>query len=127
MILEQGSFSWPRHDRESEAAGGRAVWCRGRCVHSGDGPGLLLGHTGERVEHQAACLTQGFSEYLFLSPFLPSPFGGDLGPGKLAGVSSTMIFTVCPLYPQLVHPWSQPTSDLTYLGKKLQKVSKSKA
>lgn len=79
------------------------------------------------VEHQAACLTQGFSEYLFLSPFLPSPFGSDLGPGKLAGVSSTMIFTVCPLYPQLAHPWSQPTSDWTYLGKKLQKVSKSKA
>ena len=96
------------------------MWCRGRCVHRGDGPGLLLG------SHQAACLTRGFSEYLFLSTFLPSPFGDDLGPGTLAGVSSTMIFTVCPLYPQLAHPWSQPTTDWTYLGKNCRKFRKAK-
>lgn len=59
-----------------------------------------VGVTQERAEeHQAACLTRGFSEYSFLSTFLPSSYGGGLGPGKLAGVSSTMIFTVCPLYP----------------------------
>ena len=63
------------------------------------------------AEHLAACLIRAFSKYLLLSSFLPTPRGRDLGPGKLAGVSSAMILRVCPLYPQLAHPWIQPTID----------------
>lgn len=56
---------------------------QGRCEHSGDGPALLLGVTGEHGRAAGSVPDPSFSEYLLLSTFLPSPYGSGLGPGSL--------------------------------------------
>ena len=47
--------------------------------------------------------------------------------GSISSPPNIYLFTVSPLYPQVLHPLIQLTTDVKYLGeKKVQKVPKSK-
>lgn len=97
MVLEQGNFYWPGYNRRNQTARGRpcweALWCSERHCGRGDGTGLLLGWCKRtHIEHLSVCLVQGFNKCWFVFAFLPTPYGSDLGSGKLAGIGNTMMF-----------------------------------
>ena len=128
MILERGDFSWPGYNKGSEAAREWAMWGRGRCVHSGDGPGLLLGsHRRVRKSTKQHAWPEASVSIYSFPRSSPAHMAVVWDQGSLL-VLAVPWYLQSALYIHSLHICGVNQPRIGHIwGKKLQKVLKTKA